>query len=96
MRPSPGGEEDVVVTPSAHGAARHQSGGEFGLAAWAEPPQFEQRHGHGAGAVDRENGLGFGLDEEDVIVLAAVFVGAPVRAPRLDERESTIPAGEIP
>ncbi len=85
-----------MVTPPAYGAARHQAGGQFGFAAGAEAPQLEQRHGQGTGTVDREDGFGFGLHEKNVIVLTAVFVGAPVRAPRLDERESTIPAGEIP
>lgn len=85
-----------MVSAAADGAARHESGRELGLAARAQPPQLEKRDRKRPAAVHRQDRLRLGIDEQNVIVLAPVLVRASMRAPRLDEREPTIPTGEIP
>lgn len=85
-----------MVTAPTNWTARHEAGSEFGLAPGAESSQFQKRYGHCARAIDRENRLRFRFDEENVVVLAAILVGARVGTPRRYEREPTIAACEIP
>jgi hypothetical protein len=77
-------------------AAREEASGQLGIAAGAQPSELDQGRPAQRGAVDRQDRRRIRVHEHDVIVVAAVFVGAADGPPPRGEGEAAVATGQIP
>ena len=89
------GQQDLVIAAGTDRARREQTRCELGAAQRAAPVKLDQGAAVGDVTVDGKYRAGSGLDVDDVIVIAAVFIRVLERPPARGEGEPASLARQV-